>query len=192
MHPSRSRARGATALEYAVLVGVLAVGSVGLFARFGDAMKQGARCLAEEMALIGRGGKCGGASRLEANAQVTSVPALTPRAAAGMVCTPMGCTGNGGPGGNCFAAGTPVLTRDGLRPIESIRVGDVVLARDPETGRTEAREVRDTKRTEAKHVIAVSIERTGGVETLFVTPEHRFWTWDTSRRVTSRSSMRSR
>jgi hypothetical protein len=35
---------------------------------------------------------------------------------------------------SCFAAGTPVHTRDGLRPIETIRVGDQVLAQDIDTG----------------------------------------------------------
>lgn len=159
-----------------MLLGALVLGCVGLFMRFGDAMKQGARCLAEEMALIGRGGSCGGSSRLEASATVTSSPALTPRAVAGMVCTPMGCSGQGGATGNCFARGTPVATADGLRPIETIEVGDLVLARDVATGRTEPRVVRDTKRTAAKRVIAVSVERNGKVETIVVTPEHRFWT----------------
>jgi tetratricopeptide (TPR) repeat protein len=35
----------------------------------------------------------------------------------------------------CFAAGTPVATIDGPRPIESIRVGDLVLSQGPSSGR---------------------------------------------------------
>ena len=34
----------------------------------------------------------------------------------------------------CFGAGTLVRTLDGLRPIETLRVGDQVLTQDPKTG----------------------------------------------------------
>ena len=34
----------------------------------------------------------------------------------------------------CFVAGTLVSTKDGLRPIEEIKVGDLVLSKDPVTG----------------------------------------------------------
>lgn len=36
----------------------------------------------------------------------------------------------------CFVAGTPVATQSGLRPIEQIKVGDLVLSKDPKTGVT--------------------------------------------------------
>ena len=36
----------------------------------------------------------------------------------------------------CFVAGTPVSTQFGLRPIEQIKVGDLVLSKDPVTGLT--------------------------------------------------------
>jgi hypothetical protein len=39
-----------------------------------------------------------------------------------------------GPGALGVAAGTPVHTRDGLKPIESIAAGDVVLSQPEETG----------------------------------------------------------
>ena len=35
---------------------------------------------------------------------------------------------------SCFVAGTPVSTLTGLRPIESLKLGDVVLSQDTETG----------------------------------------------------------
>lgn len=35
---------------------------------------------------------------------------------------------------SCFAAGTLVWTKTGLRPIESLELGDLVLAQDPESG----------------------------------------------------------
>ncbi|MDW8366162.1 MAG: Hint domain-containing protein [Abditibacteriales bacterium] len=44
----------------------------------------------------------------------------------------------------CFVAGTPVWTKNGLRPIETIRAGDWVLSRDPQTGRQEYRRVLST------------------------------------------------
>lgn len=37
-------------------------------------------------------------------------------------------------GMSCFAAGTPVWTNTGLREIESLRIGDLVLAQNTETG----------------------------------------------------------
>ena len=43
--------------------------------------------------------------------------------------------------GACFVAGTRVLTSLGLKAIEKIRLGDKVLAADPETGRQEEKEV---------------------------------------------------
>ncbi|MBE7470228.1 MAG: hypothetical protein HS114_13940 [Anaerolineales bacterium] len=41
---------------------------------------------------------------------------------------------NPGCPGNSFTAGTPVETEAGQKPIEEIKVGDKVLAEDPETG----------------------------------------------------------
>ena len=45
---------------------------------------------------------------------------------------------------SCFAAGTPVRTLDGTRPIESIRTGDQVLSRDVMTGSLEFRPGSDS------------------------------------------------
>jgi hypothetical protein len=41
----------------------------------------------------------------------------------------------------CFAAGTKVSTPAGLRPIEEIKVGDLVMSRGPKTGAVEAKPV---------------------------------------------------
>ena len=46
--------------------------------------------------------------------------------------------------GACFVAGTPVLTVDGTRPIEEIRVGDKVWTRNLETGLDELQLVAET------------------------------------------------
>jgi hypothetical protein len=47
----------------------------------------------------------------------------------------------------CFPAGTPVLTPEGLVPIERIRAGDRVISRDPATGQQTARTVLATATT---------------------------------------------
>lgn len=46
----------------------------------------------------------------------------------------------------CFVAGTPVLTRDGAKPIERLQAGDFVLARDEKNyqGEIEAKQVIET------------------------------------------------
>ena len=44
----------------------------------------------------------------------------------------------------CFVEGTMVLTAAGLVAIESIAVGDMVIATDPETGETAEKQVKNT------------------------------------------------
>jgi hypothetical protein len=58
-----------------------------------------------------------------------------------MKCT--NCGGQGGGGGGCFTAGTPVLTPAGPRPIESIRPGDVVYSVDEASRKLVAQKVKD-------------------------------------------------
>ena len=72
----------------------------------------------------------------------------------------------------CFAAGTPVHTRDGLKPIEIIRVGDQVLSRDVETGALGFQPVIAVKRTPETDTLRVSLSNG---ERLVTTPIHRFW-----------------
>ncbi len=48
-------------------------------------------------------------------------------------------------GGNCFVAGTEILTTEGIKNIEDIQVGDWVIADDPTTvGEIEAKQVLET------------------------------------------------
>lgn len=81
-----------------------------------------------------------------------------------------GCT-------QCFLAGTDVLMADGsTKDIEDIEVGDQVLATDPETGETGAREVTRLIVTEDdKHFNELSIATEDGIEKLTATHEHPFW-----------------
>lgn len=71
----------------------------------------------------------------------------------------------------CFVAGTPVMTELGLRPIDSIRTGDLVLAKEIKTGQLTFRPV--VQSTEREPVALVQIELES--ETLICTPGHLFW-----------------
>ena len=72
---------------------------------------------------------------------------------------------------SCFAAGTPVLTRAGLRPIEALRVGDLVLAQDIATGALEYQPIVATFHNPPHATLRVDLGR----EALVATPIHRFW-----------------
>jgi hypothetical protein len=77
--------------------------------------------------------------------------------------------------GNCFVAGTEILTSEGLKNIEDIQVGDWVIADDPTTeGEIEARQVTDTFVRYTDHLIDIYINE----EVISVTSEHPFWTPD--------------
>jgi hypothetical protein len=72
----------------------------------------------------------------------------------------------------CFAAGTLVQTKEGEKPIEELKAGDVVLASDPQSG--EAPQWREVART-FERVTGTILHVRVGSETISVTPEHPFW-----------------
>lgn len=72
---------------------------------------------------------------------------------------------------DCFAKGTLVWTQGGLRPIETIRVGDTVLAQDVEKGELAFKIVLGTSIRPASPMTSV---RVGG-ETIVSTRGHRYW-----------------
>jgi hypothetical protein len=74
---------------------------------------------------------------------------------------------------SCFAAGTPVLTREGPRPIEEIRVGDVVLAQDPASGALGYHPVTTTYHNPPTPTVRVEVQ--GDDEPIVATGIHRFW-----------------
>ncbi|MFC7219666.1 polymorphic toxin-type HINT domain-containing protein [Streptomyces polyrhachis] len=80
-------------------------------------------------------------------------------------------------GCNCFRAGTDVLMADGTaKDIEDVKLGDKVMARDPETGEEGAREVTRLIATEDdKHFNKLSVATEEGIEPLTATHEHPFW-----------------
>jgi pretoxin HINT domain-containing protein len=77
-----------------------------------------------------------------------------------------------------FVPGTQVLMSSGAsKPIESVRMGDLVLATDPMTGRSEAKPVTNiTMGMGLKHLVDVRI-RTFGLTafTITATSAHPFW-----------------
>ncbi len=77
------------------------------------------------------------------------------------------------PSTSCFAAGTPVLTREGPRPIEEIRVGDVVLAQDPASGALGYHPVTTTYHNPPTPTVRVEVQ--GDDEPIVATGIHRFW-----------------
>jgi RHS repeat-associated protein len=79
-------------------------------------------------------------------------------------------------GSMCFAAGTLVVTADGLRPIETLRVGDLVLSLDEATGASTLRPVTRVFVTPDAQVLDLSFRGVDGfAETITVTPSHPFW-----------------
>ncbi|MYS43219.1 hypothetical protein GTY23_18650 [Streptomyces sp. SID5998] len=77
----------------------------------------------------------------------------------------------------CFLAGTGVLMADrSVKAIESVRVGDRVLATDPVTGLTGPRRVTDLIVTEHdKYFTELGVSTPRGREKLTATEEHPFW-----------------
>ncbi|MDP3574133.1 MAG: FG-GAP-like repeat-containing protein [Archangium sp.] len=82
-------------------------------------------------------------------------------------------------GGGCFAAGTPVLTPSGPQPIESIRVGDQVLALDVQSGTVTRRHVLTTSALLSATLVLQIATASGATSTLRATAEHPFLLCDT-------------
>jgi hypothetical protein len=75
----------------------------------------------------------------------------------------------------CFEAGTGVETPDGLRPIEDLALGDLVLAQDERTGELTWRPVTALHTRPDQPLLELSLAGPDATDTLGVTPEHPFW-----------------
>lgn len=73
-------------------------------------------------------------------------------------------------GGNCFIAGTPVLTINGLMPIENIELGSKVASKDPITGEVNFKEVVHLFKKSTRKLVKVYANG----EVISTTPEHPF------------------
>ncbi|WP_235439244.1 ricin-type beta-trefoil lectin domain protein [Streptomyces yangpuensis] len=82
---------------------------------------------------------------------------------------------------NSFATGTFVLMADGTsKPIEELEIGEQVLATDPETGETVARDVTATiLGTGSKDLVEIKVDTDGDPDTapdlITATDKHPFW-----------------
>lgn len=75
---------------------------------------------------------------------------------------------------SCFAAGTPVVTEYGPKPIEEIRLGDRVLAQDVETGEIAFKPVFKTTVRPPVELVKITTK----AAELVCTPGHPFWVND--------------
>ncbi len=75
----------------------------------------------------------------------------------------------------CFPAGTTVATADGEKPIEDIKVGDEVWARDQVTGESRLQKVTSLFNKQADDMMTITLTDGGKVP---VTTEHPFYTPD--------------
>jgi len=71
----------------------------------------------------------------------------------------------------CFAEGTPVRTLEGLRPIETLRVGDKVLSQNADTGAISFQPVLVAHHNPPSATLKLKF----GAETIVATGIHRFW-----------------
>jgi hypothetical protein len=72
---------------------------------------------------------------------------------------------------SCFAAGTPVHTITGQRPIESLAIGDQVLTQDPRSGALSYQPVLAAVHNKPDAVWKINLGR----ESILATGIHRFW-----------------
>lgn len=76
----------------------------------------------------------------------------------------------------CFVAGTLVETEDGLRPNEEIQVGDLVWAREEETGEEALKPVLGLIRLHDRIIWDLeTVSETGQVQTFGTTDDHPWW-----------------
>ncbi len=76
----------------------------------------------------------------------------------------------------CFVAGTLVETEEGLRPIEGIEVGDMVLSRDEKTGETTLKTVTNLIRNFDRVIWEVNLTGVdGATELLEASEDHPWW-----------------
>ncbi len=73
---------------------------------------------------------------------------------------------------DCFAAGTPVRTPEGRRPIESLKVGDLVVSQDVTTGALGLQPVVAVHHDPPEPTLRLALD---SGETIVTIPYHKFW-----------------
>jgi hypothetical protein len=162
-------ARGASAVEYILVLSFVALAGVVGFGKLGPKIK--CRVATATELFGGAAAACGDSAAGPEVAANDPAPGTTGGEGPppGSVCVNGSCTKPG----SCFVAGTRVRTFDGEAPIESIAVGTLVRARD-EAGTTVGwKPVLRTFARTASSLVALTFGAEGARETLEVTPEHR-------------------
>jgi RHS repeat-associated protein len=85
------------------------------------------------------------------------------------------CTPNSG---NCFVAGTLIVSVSGSVPIESLSTGDKVTSWNESAQQSAITEVKEAYDRKVAQIIQLEIRRGSEREILGVTPEHPFWVMD--------------
>ncbi|MGH1543070.1 MAG: polymorphic toxin-type HINT domain-containing protein [Arenicella sp.] len=76
----------------------------------------------------------------------------------------------------CFVAGTPVHTKEGLKSIEDIQIGDLVASKNDETGEIDFKPVTELFVNKDKQVLNITfVDNNQQQELIGTTAEHPFW-----------------
>ncbi len=76
----------------------------------------------------------------------------------------------------CFVAGTPVHTKEGLKSIEDIQIGDLVASKNDETGEIDFKPVTELFVNKDKQVLNITfVDNNQQQELIGTTEEHPFW-----------------
>ena len=90
---------------------------------------------------------------------------------------------------SCFAAGTPVWTVDGPCPVERVKVGDLVLSQDPDSGELAYKPVVRTTTATPAELVTLRIDG----EKFDCTAGHLFWVcgdgWVRARKLNRNSAL---
>jgi ppGpp synthetase/RelA/SpoT-type nucleotidyltranferase/Flp pilus assembly pilin Flp len=184
--------RGASIVEYLLLVGMAALLVLGALRLFGSSLGSKVACQALAIAELSAGA-CGASSAEKVQfghgpeAPVDGPPpaekggwdelgealrgGLNPTSGGGKLCFGSACFD-----GACFVGGTEVLGADGPVDIDALAPGDWVLARDQESGAVDWQRVARVSVTADREILDLELHTDAGdSEILGVTPEHPFW-----------------
>ena len=79
----------------------------------------------------------------------------------------------------CFVAGTLIHTQQGLKPIETLKVGELVLTKNDSSGHQTWKPIAQTFVNQNKEIYQLNIlDEKGNLESLGTTKEHPFWVKD--------------
>ncbi len=152
-------------MEYIGIVALCALATATGFRFFGDALGTTTDRATERVRGVTRSAPDGVSRDAAPNLRMPTASA------------PSDCPGGVCSSGNCFVAGTPVATPDGLVAIESIREGDRVLSADEETGARVVRRVdRTFERNATEGLVDLTMSDGGGhIDVVRSTPDHPYW-----------------